>query len=448
LVLLLKAVNAAVDRKNALFMEKMASGKGAKKGGRVASAGGVGGWRMPGGKEWVASLDAEAAAAFARLPATLHEETVGLPDQGALLSVHVPRWMEGLRVSKDGEAASGPTDEAAELWPDAPAAALTAHAAVQDAVAAAVPAEELLVRLGWDASGEARKVAGARVAGLAGPAAALYDALVRLGAKVAQVQGGATRVHLPDMVHAFGAAGCGFSPRSAHSQIYQLADTSPALVLAGTAEIPLITSVANDILPTRSLPLRRVAVGSAFRAEAGGGGIRSGGLYRLHQFAKAELVTVCTPDDVDAEYQHLLDIQHAVLRTLDLPYRVINMAPAECGAPARRKQDMEVFVPTRGWSEVSSTSDCGDYQAIRLAIRHKEHGGKPSWCATLNGTAAAAPRLLLALLELGQVRAAAAGHEGALALPTALVDMLDVPLPADRIVAQDEEAVYLRTGRA
>ncbi|KIJ29333.1 hypothetical protein M422DRAFT_54195 [Sphaerobolus stellatus SS14] len=219
----------------------------------------------------------------------------------------------------------------------------------------------------------------------------------------------------PDVIKADIAARCGFQPRDTADvqQMYYLAsDPSkdhPELVLAGTAEIPLGGLFANKVYDESELPMKVVGVGKAFRAEAGARGADTRGLYRVHQFSKVELFTVTAETQSENMMEELRKIQVEILEGLNLPFRVLDMPTEELGASAYRKYDMEAWMPGRGrWGEVSSASNCTDYQSRRLHMRYRrkttssgeEKQGLP-FAHTLNGTAAAIPRLIVALLENG-----------------------------------------------
>ncbi|EIN14010.1 seryl-tRNA synthetase [Punctularia strigosozonata HHB-11173 SS5] len=222
---------------------------------------------------------------------------------------------------------------------------------------------------------------------------------------------GFTFVTTPDVVRSDIAARCGFQPRDRDaSQIYHLEHTNPQLVLAGTAEIPLAGMLANKIFTEDALPIKVVGLGKAFRAEAGARGADTRGLYRVHQFQKLELFAATTEDESEAMMEELRLIQTEIFEGLGFPFRILDMPTEELGASAYRKYDMEAWMPGRGaWGEISSTSNCTDYQARRLHIRYRrtvqsqaDASGLP-FVHTLNGTAAAIPRLIVALLENGAI---------------------------------------------
>ncbi|GLB35940.1 putative seryl-tRNA synthetase [Lyophyllum shimeji] len=252
-------------------------------------------------------------------------------------------------------------------------------------------------------------------------AALLEIALTNYAMSIA-IKHGFTPVLTPDVVRSDIASRCGFQPRDNSdppmNQMYHLntPPMSPELVLAGTSEIPLAGMFANKVFPSTTLPLKVVGMGHSFRAEAGARGTDTRGLYRVHQFTKVELFAVTTEDGSEAMMKELLDVQKTILDGLGLPFRILDMPTEELGASAYQKHDMEVWMPGRGsWGEVSSLSNCTDYQARRLHIRYRRQTARteaesPSsspttlpFAHTLNGTAAAVPRLIVALLENGAV---------------------------------------------
>ncbi|OBZ68406.1 Serine--tRNA ligase [Grifola frondosa] len=276
--------------------------------------------------------------------------------------------------------------------------------------------------------------AGATVTGsswyyLKNEGALLELALVSYALSIA-IKHGFTPVTTPDVVRADIARRCGFQPRDpledpATSQMYHIDGSSeapvtphhhPGLVLAGTAEIPLAGMFANHILPSERLPIKVVGLGHAFRAEAGARGADTRGLYRVHQFTKLELFAITKAEGSEEMMEHLRRLQMEIFEGLDIPFRVLDMPTEELGASAYRKYDAEAWMPGRGgWGEISSTSNCTDYQARRLHIRYQRSSASsadsPSseqsapaplpFAHTLNGTAAAIPRLIVALLENG-----------------------------------------------
>ncbi|KAJ2914260.1 hypothetical protein MD484_g6122, partial [Candolleomyces efflorescens] len=246
-------------------------------------------------------------------------------------------------------------------------------------------------------------------------AALLEMALSNYSLSVA-INHGFTPVTTPDVVRSDIAVRCGFQPRdntdTPVSHMYHIVpnhESALQLILSGTAEIPLAGMFANKIHPEASLPLKYVGIGHAFRQEAGARSADTRGLYRVHQFTKVELFGVSTDLQSESLMEELKAIQIEILQGLKLPFRVLDMPSEELGASAYRKYDMEAWMPGRGtWGEVTSLSNCTDYQARRLHIRYrpqekKEGDSRLPFAHTLNGTGAAIPRLIVALLENGAI---------------------------------------------
>ena len=229
----------------------------------------------------------------------------------------------------------------------------------------------------------------------------------------------------PDLVHSTLLEGCGFSPRGEGSHVYLVRNDSSEehraqdLCLVGTSEIPLAGTQAGKHLREDQLPLRLAGFGHCFRAEAGSRGAATKGLYRLHQFSKAEMFVFCHPRDSAAELAKLRAIQEGICEDLGLHWRTIDMFPHELGNPAARKFDVQVYMPSRkGFGEVASISNCTDYQARRLDIRYSAKDGSKGFVHTLNGTAVAIPRIVLAIIETHQ------RPDGTVQLPACLVPFM------------------------
>jgi seryl-tRNA synthetase len=251
--------------------------------------------------------------------------------------------------------------------------------------------------------------AGASVAGqkfyyLKKEAALLELALIQYAMQTL-VEEGYTPVITPDVARAEILEGIGFIPRDPDPekrQIYTLADTD--LCLIATAEITLGGMHREQIFEELALPLKYVGLSHCFRTEAGAPGRDTRGLYRVHQFTKVEMFVFCAPDQSETIHQELLGIEEKIFQGLGLPYHVIDTCTGDLGGPAYRKYDLEAWMPGRGdkgeFGEVTSTSNCTDYQARRLGIRYKVHGQKGTrFVHTLNGTAVAVTRAILAILE-------------------------------------------------
>jgi len=250
--------------------------------------------------------------------------------------------------------------------------------------------------------------AGARVAGqkfyfLKNEGALLELALIQY-AIMTLVAEGFTPFITPDLAKVEVLEGIGFMPRdnAETRQVYTVADTD--LCLIATAEITLGGMHMNQTLAEEDLPKKYVGVSHCFRTEAGAAGRDTRGIYRVHQFTKVEMFAFCTPEQSDAIHAELLRIEEKVFQGLGLPYHVIDTCTGDLGGPAYRKYDLEAWMPGRGqageFGEVTSTSNCTDYQARRLNIRYKPKDKKGTlFVHTLNGTAVACTRAIVAILE-------------------------------------------------
>jgi seryl-tRNA synthetase len=216
---------------------------------------------------------------------------------------------------------------------------------------------------------------------------------------------GYTPVITPDVARVEVLEGIGFIPRGPETQIYSLENTD--LCLIATAEITLGGMHRDQVLDDAQLPIKYVGLSHCFRTEAGAPGRDTRGLYRVHQFTKVEMFAFCKAQESDTIHQELLRIEEKIFQGLGLPYQVIDTCTGDLGGPAYRKFDLEAWMPGRGeqgeYGEVTSTSNCTDYQARRLNIRYKAAGQKGTrFVHTLNGTAVAASRAILAILENNQ----------------------------------------------
>lgn len=246
---------------------------------------------------------------------------------------------------------------------------------------------------------------------------------------------------VPDLVRDSVIEKCGFQPRAANTQVYSVQNTD--LCLAGTAEIPLGGVYMDAILSEAELPIKMAAFSHCFRTEAGAAGAATRGLYRVHQFSKVELFMLSTPEQSERLHKELLDLEVEMFSELGLHFKVLDMPTADLGAPAYRKYDIEAWMPgMERYGEISSASNCTDYQARRLNIRYrpestaestggekdgsggnsnnnkkKKGGGKKvptAFVHTLNATACAVPRMIIAILETYQK------EDGTVEVPVAL----------------------------
>jgi seryl-tRNA synthetase len=277
--------------------------------------------------------------------------------------------------------------------------------------------------------------AGARVAGhgfyfLTGDGVLLELALQRYAIELLR-QEGFRLMTTPDLARDTILEGTGFMPRGPETQIYSIAGSDLSLV--ATAEITLGGAYHEKIFDAAELPLKLCGISHCFRTEAGAHGRATRGLYRVHQFTKVEMFAFTTPDTSEAMHETLLNLECKLFDGLEIPYRVIDTPTGDLGGPAYRKFDLEAWMPGRGtggeWGEVTSTSNCTDYQSRRLGIRFKKAGEKGTTFAhTLNGTAIAISRGIVALLENHQQA------DGSIKIPAPLVPWMG----KDRITASKQ----------
>jgi seryl-tRNA synthetase len=196
----------------------------------------------------------------------------------------------------------------------------------------------------------------------------------------------------------------------------RIADAENSLWLIPTAEVSLTNLVREQILNEATLPIRMTADTPCFRSEAGSAGKDTRGMIRQHQFRKVELVSITTPDESDAEHERLTACAEEVLKRLKLPYRVMLLCAGDMGFAAKKTYDLEVWLPSQNtYREISSCSNCGDFQARRMNARYKNKDGKNQFVHTLNGSGLAVGRTLVAILENYQ------NEEGSVNVPEALV---------------------------
>ncbi len=248
--------------------------------------------------------------------------------------------------------------------------------------------------------------AGARIAGhgfyfLKNEAVLLELALQQYAVQML-IGEGFTPLITPDLAYTEILQGTGYIPRGPETQIYSIENTN--LNLVATAEITLGGLLAGKTLDEDELPIKLCGISHCFRTEAGAAGRASRGLYRVHQFTKVEMFAFTLPDQSEQMLQHFCDLECRIFEGLGLPYRVVDTATGDLGGPAYRKFDLEAWMPGRGeggeWGEVTSTSNCTDYQARRLNARFKRKSEKGThFLHTLNGTAVAISRAMVALLE-------------------------------------------------
>jgi len=255
------------------------------------------------------------------------------------------------------------------------------------------------------------RLSGSRFAYLRGDLVMLELALVQW--TLSMLRGhGFEPVIPPVLVREQALYGTGFLPDT-EQQIYHL--PADDLYLAGTSEVALASLHAGEILDAADLPLRYAGFSPCFRREAGSAGKDTRGIFRVHQFDKVEMFSFVAPDRGAEEHDRLLAIEEEIMSALQIPYRVVNIAVDDLGASAAKKYDIEAWLPGQGrYRELTSTSNTTDFQARRLEIRVRSQGSKPQTLHTLNGTAVAVGRTVIALLENGQ------REDGSIALPAVL----------------------------
>jgi seryl-tRNA synthetase len=255
------------------------------------------------------------------------------------------------------------------------------------------------------------RVAGSRFAYLKGPLVLLEFALVRWALELLGGRG-FVPVIPPVLVREEALYGTGFLPDT-EQQLYTLPDDE--LYLAGTAEVPLASLHAGQILADDELPIRYAGFSSCFRREAGAAGKDTRGIFRVHQFDKVEMFTFVRPEESGDEHERLLAIEEEILQALELPYRVVNIAVGDLGASAAKKYDLEAWLPGQErFRELTSCSNTTDFQARRLDIRHRPADGGVRHVHTLNGTAVAVGRTIIAVVENHQQ------DDGTVAVPRVL----------------------------
>ena len=194
----------------------------------------------------------------------------------------------------------------------------------------------------------------------------------------------------------------GFFPAD-RNEIYSVNPGEDNLFLVGTSEVPLTMLHATEILENGELPVRYAGYSSCFRREAGSYGKDTAGIIRVHQFNKIEMYSFCHPDKSEEEHELIRETEEEIMQDLGFHYQVVNICSGDLGAPAAKKYDIEVWIPTQGkFRELTSCSNCTDFQARRAKIRFKDENGKNQYLHTLNGTACAVGRTLVALLENNQ----------------------------------------------
>jgi len=245
----------------------------------------------------------------------------------------------------------------------------------------------------------ATKVSGTKFYYLKNEGVILELALVRYALDLLAKRG-FTLMSTPDIAKTEILEGIGFNPRGAESNVYTLEGEGTCLI--GTAEITLGGYYSGAVFEKDQLPIRLAGLSHCFRREAGAAGQFSKGLYRVHQFTKVEMFVYCLPEDSEHMHEELRSIEEEIFSSLDIPFRVVDTCTGDLGAPAYRKWDLEAWMPGRNngeWGEITSTSNCTDYQARRLNVRYRDAEGKNRFVHMLNGTAIACSRAIIAILE-------------------------------------------------
>jgi seryl-tRNA synthetase len=241
------------------------------------------------------------------------------------------------------------------------------------------------------------KVSGSQFYFLKNDAVMLELALLQFGMEFFQKHGFELIV-TPDMAKSRFYLGTGYAPRGDEAQIYEIEGEDLGLI--ATAEVTMAGLYADEVLDHSQLPLKYAAYSHCFRKEAGAYGKYSKGLYRVHQFGKLEMFVYCTPEQSQAIHLELLAIEEEILQALQIPYRVLEMCSGDLGGMAARKFDLEAWMPGRSdYGEVTSTSNCTDFQARNLNIRYKNAQGENDYLHMLNGTAIVMSRIPIAIIE-------------------------------------------------
>jgi len=263
------------------------------------------------------------------------------------------------------------------------------------------------------------KASGAKFYYLKNELALMEYALIQYALNIL-VAHGYTPVITPDLAKREVVEGMGFNPRGESTQIYNIANSDLSLI--GTAEITMGGYHKDEVLEESELPKKYVAVSHCFRTEAGSYSKFSKGIFRVHQFTKIEMFQYVKPAEAEKAHLELLEIEKEIFKGLDLPFQVIDHCTADLGAPSIRTYDLEAWMPGKpaadgsqgAWAEVTSTSNCTDYQARAMNTKYRKANGEKELVYTLNGTAIAIPRCLIAIMENYQT------SDGSIEIPKAL----------------------------
>jgi seryl-tRNA synthetase len=328
-----------------------------------------------------AALEAEATG--------LRGEMEGLEKEAAEFDAAIKGILESLPNILDAAVPLG-ADESANIE-------LSRHGEPRDLGFAPKQHFELGEVLGMMDFATASKLAGARFTVLRGPLARMERALGQFMLDLHTEQHGYLETIVPSLVNQATAYGTGNLPKFEED----LFKTTDGRYLIPTAEVPLTNTVAGEIVAEKQLPLRMAALTDCFRSEAGSAGRDTRGMLRQHQFRKVEMVTICHPDQSDAEHEHMTRSAETVLSLLGIPFRRMLLSSGDTGFSAARTHDLEVWLPGQQmWREISSCSNCRDFQARRMNARFRTPDGKSvAFVHTLNGSGVAVGRALIAVME-------------------------------------------------
>lgn len=279
--------------------------------------------------------------------------------------------------------------------------------------------EELAKKMDLVDFDRATKVSGAKFYYLKNELAFLENALVRYAFDVTSSHG-FTPFSTPDLAKREVLEGLGFSPRGESTQIYNIENSDLSLI--GTAEITMGGYHMNETLKEADLPKKYAAVSHCFRTEAGSYSKFSKGIFRVHQFTKIEMFQYVMPNKAEEAHQELLNIEKEIFKGLEVPFRVVDHCTADLGTPALRTFDLEAWMPGKpnkdgsmgDWAEITSTSNCTDFQSRGLNIKYEDKNGEKNFACMLNGTAIAVGRAMIAILENHQQK------DGSVKMPEAL----------------------------
>ncbi|MCU0679597.1 MAG: serine--tRNA ligase [Planctomycetes bacterium] len=269
----------------------------------------------------------------------------------------------------------------------------------------------------------AAKITGAKFYYLKNELAMLEFALIQYALSTA-IKNGFTPFVTPDLAKQTVLEGLGFNPRGESTQVYNVANTDLSLV--GTAEITMGGYHQDEVLNEYDLPKKYVAVSHCFRTEAGSYSKYAKGIFRVHQFTKVEMFIYSRPDDSENAHQLILAVEREIFSGLGIPYRIVDHCTADLGSPSYRTFDLEAWLPGKpnkngeqgDWAEMTSTSNCTDYQARGLNIKYRDQEDKKHYLHMLNGTAIAVARTIIAIMENGQ------RSDGSIAIPKVLRDFM------------------------